>query len=275
LPFANAKLWLVTGIARGFGKQLSEELLKNGHHVAGTTRNGLSDLRHENLTVFKLDVTNPEDVHAAVLDIIETVGPIDVVVNNAGFGMVGAVEEVSPDEARHVFATNVFGTLNVIQAVLPSLRKQRSGLIINFSSVGGMAGSAGFGIYNATKFAVEGMSEALALEVNPFGIRVMIVEPGYFRTEFLSSQSMSKAKHVIEDYAPTAGVTRANVGNRDGSQPGDPAKAVRVIIAAAESEHPPLRLPLGADAFARIDEKIAKVRADMAAWRELATATSF
>ena len=221
--------WLITGISRGFGKQLSEELLKNGHHVAGTTRNGLSDLRHANLTVFKLDVTNPEDVHAAVLDIVETVGPIDVVVNNAGFGMVGAVEEVSPDEARHVFATNVFGTLNVIQAVLPSLRDQRSGLIINFSSVGGMAGSAGFGIYNATKFAVEGMSEALALEVKPFGIDVMIVEPGYFRTEFLS----------------------------------------------AESESPPLRLPLGADAFARIDEKIAKVQSDMAAWRERATATSF
>lgn len=267
--------WMVTGISRGFGKQLSEELLKNGHCVSGTTRNGLSDLRHPNLTVFKLDVTNPEDVHAVVLDIIETVGPIDVVVNNAGFGMVGAVEEVSPDEARHVFATNVFGTLNVIQAVLPSLREQRSGLIINFSSVGGMAGSAGFGIYNATKFAVEGMSEALALEVKPFGIRVMIVEPGYFRTEFLSSQSMSKAERVIEDYASTAGMTRANVGSRDGSQPGDPAKAVQVIIQAAESEATPLRLPLGADAFARIDEKIAKVRADMAAWRELATATSF
>jgi NAD(P)-dependent dehydrogenase (short-subunit alcohol dehydrogenase family) len=267
--------WLVTGIARGFGKRLSEELLKNGHHVAGTTRNGLSDLRHPNLTIFKLDVTNPEDVHAAVLDIIETAGPIDVVVNNAGFGMVGAVEEVSPDEARHVFATNMFGTLNVIQAVLPSFRERRSGLIINFSSVGGMAGSAGFGIYNATKFAAEGMSEALALEVKPFGIDVMIVEPGYFRTEFLSSQSMSKAERVIEDYAPTTGVTRANVGSRDGSQPGDPAKAVRVIIAAAESESPPLRLPLGADAFARIDEKIAKVQSDMAAWRELASATSF
>ena len=267
--------WMVTGISRGFGKQLSEELLKNGHCVSGTTRNGLSDLRHPNLTVFKLDVTNPEDVHAVVLDIIETVGPIDVVVNNAGFGMVGAVEEVSPDEARHVFATNVFGTLNVIQAVLPSLREQRSGLIVNFSSVGGMAGSAGFGIYNATKFAVEGMSEALALEVKPFGIRVMIVEPGYFRTEFLSSQSMSKAERVIEDYASTAGMTRANVGSRDGSQPGDPAKAVQVIIQAAESEVTPLRLPLGADAFVRIDEKIAKVRADMAAWRELATATSF
>ncbi len=119
------------------------------------------------------------------------------------------------------------------------------------------------------------MSEALALEVNPFGIRVMIVEPGYFRTEFLSSQSMSKAKRVIEDYAQTAGATRANVGSRDGSQPGDPAKAVQVIIQAAESETPPLRLPLGADAFARIDQKIAKVKADMAAWRELATATSF
>jgi NAD(P)-dependent dehydrogenase (short-subunit alcohol dehydrogenase family) len=267
--------WLVMGISRGFGKKLSEELLKNGHHVAGTTRNGLSDLRHDNLTIFKLDVTSPEDVRAVVLDVIETVGPIDVVVNNAGFGMVGAIEEVSPDEARHVFATNVFGTLNVIQAVLPSLRQQRAGLIINFSSVGGMAGSAGFGIYNATKFAVEGMSEALALEVNPFGIRVMIVEPGYFRTEFLSSQSMSKAEHVIDDYASTVGMTRTNVGSRDGSQPGDPAKAVQVIIKAAESRSPPLRLPLGADAFARIDEKIAKVQSDMATWREWAIATSF
>jgi NAD(P)-dependent dehydrogenase (short-subunit alcohol dehydrogenase family) len=267
--------WFVTGISRGFGKVLTEELLARGHKVIGTTRTGESDISDEHLTVLKLDVTDAKQVAAVVEEAIATAGRLDVVVNNAGFGMVGAVEEVSPEEASRVMATNFFGAHNVIRAVLPALRRQRSGHIVNVSSVGGFTGSAGFGLYNASKFALEGLSEALALELKPLGVGVTIVEPGYFRTEFLSPESALKAAAVIDDYAQTAGLTRSNVAVRDGYQPGDPAKAVRVIIEAVEAPNPPLHLPLGSDSLARIEAKIAGVQADIAAWGARAAATAF
>jgi NAD(P)-dependent dehydrogenase (short-subunit alcohol dehydrogenase family) len=155
------------------------------------------------------------------------------------------------------------------------MRSRRVGHIVNFSSVGGITGSAGFGIYNATKFSVEGLSEALAIELTPFDVRVTIVEPSYFRTEFLSSQSMIKAVKVVGAYADSVGLVRSNVAIRDRNQPGDPAKAVRVIIEAVEDSSPPLRLPLGTECFARIDAKLSRLQADMAAWRERASATRF
>ncbi|RUL64540.1 SDR family NAD(P)-dependent oxidoreductase [Dyella dinghuensis] len=272
MPTAN---WFVTGISRGFGKTLCEELLVRGYRVVGTTRNGSSDITHENLMVMQLDVTDEQQTEQVIKQAIEKMGRIDVVVNNAGFGMVGAVEEVSTEEAQATFDTNFFGTFNVIRAVAPHFRANRSGHIVNFSSVGGITGSAGFGIYNAAKFAIEGLSEALDLELKPFGITVTIVEPGYFRTEFLSSGSIKKAAKLVDAYADTVGKARNNVSSASGNQPGDPAKAVRVIVNAVESPSPPLRLPLGSDCYARIDEKLARLKRDMDGWRAMATATQF
>ncbi|WP_206245111.1 SDR family NAD(P)-dependent oxidoreductase [Novosphingobium terrae] len=267
--------WFITGISRGFGRIMAEELLAQGHTVIGTTRDGRAPILHDRLTVFKLDVRDADQARAVLEEAVASTGGIDVLVNNAGYGLVGAVEEVSPAEAEAVIATNLIGTHNVIRAALPSMRAQRRGHIVNFSSVGGFAGSVGFGLYNASKFAVEGLSEALALELKPFGIGVTIVEPGYFRTEFLSADSAVKAAHSIEAYAQSAGQTRSNVSAHDGSQAGDPAKGVRAIIAAVESPEPPLRLPLGADCIARMEAKIAQLQADIATWRDVATATAF
>lgn len=267
--------WFVTGVSRGFGKTLCEELLQRGHRVVGTTRGGTADFSHQNLTVLPLDVTDEAQTEQVIGQAIARLGRIDVVVNNAGFGMIGAVEEVSAREAQATLDTNFFGTLNVIRAVVPHLRTNRGGHIVNFSSVGGITAAAGYGLYNAAKFAVEGLSEALDLELREFGVRVTIVEPGYFRTEFLSSGSIRKAAKVVPAYADTAGKARHNTLTRSGSQPGDPAKGVRVIIEAVASAAPPLRLPLGADCYARIDEKLARLRKDMDAWREASFATRF
>jgi NAD(P)-dependent dehydrogenase (short-subunit alcohol dehydrogenase family) len=267
--------WFITGISRGFGKSLCEALLASDHRVVGTTRNGKSELAHDKLTVLELDVTNEQQTENAIQQAIATLGRIDVVVNNAGFGMVGAVEEVSNGEAKATFETNFFGTLNVIRAVLPHFRANRAGHIVNFSSVGGITGSAGNGVYNAAKFAVEGLSEALALETRAFGIGVTIVEPGYFRTDFLSPGSIKQAAKNIDAYADTAGKVREAVAVRSGTQPGDPDKAVRVIIDAVESAAPPLRLPLGPDCYARIEDKLVRLRQDMDHWRAAASATQF
>lgn len=267
--------WFITGISRGFGKALCEALLESGHRVVGTTRNGSSDLVHENLTVMELDVTNEQQAEKVIQQATAKLGRIDVAVNNAGFGMVGAVEEVSTEEAKATFDTNFFGTFNVIRAVLPHFRANRGGHIVNFSSVGGITGSAGNGMYNAAKFAVEGLSEALELETKSFGIGVTIVEPGYFRTDFLSPSSIKQAVKQVDAYAETAGKTREAVSARCGKQPGDPDKAVRVIINAVESASPPLRLPLGHDCFVRIEDKLSRLKQDMDNWREAASATQF
>jgi NAD(P)-dependent dehydrogenase (short-subunit alcohol dehydrogenase family) len=269
------KTWFVTGVSRGFGRALCEELLRRGHRVIGTSRNGASGPAHANLIELPLDVSDEKQTHEVIAQAIAKAGRIDVVVNNAGFGLVGAVEEVSTAEAVKVFETNFLGTWNVIRAVLPHLRANRGGHIVNFSSIGGITGSMGNGLYNASKFAVEGLSEALEVEARPFGITVTIVEPGYFRTDFLSSSSIQQAAKVIDAYAETAGATRNAVAVRSGSQPGDPAKAVRVIIDAIESDTPPLRLPLGPDAFSRIDGKIARLQKEMEQWRQAASDTQF
>ncbi|MBD8880854.1 SDR family NAD(P)-dependent oxidoreductase [Rhodanobacter sp. 7MK24] len=269
------KTWFVTGVGRGFGRALCEELLKRGHTVVGTVRHGASDIVHPQFVELHADVSDERQTHEVVAQAVAKVSSIDVVVNNAGFGMVGAVEEVSTAEARKVFETNFFGTWNVIRAALPHLRANGSGHIVNFSSIGGITGSMGNGLYNSSKFAVEGLSEALEVEVKPLGIGVTIVEPGYFRTDFLSSSSIQQAGTVIDAYAKTAGLTRSAVATRSGTQPGSPEKAVAVIIDAVESETPPLRLPLGPDAFARIDGKIQRLEREMAQWRTVASDTQF
>jgi NAD(P)-dependent dehydrogenase (short-subunit alcohol dehydrogenase family) len=227
------------------------------------------------LHVFALYVTHPQEVISVVTQAWKIAGRVDVVVNNAGFGILGAVEEMEEKQARDVFETNFFGPLSVIQAALPHLRAQSGGHIINISSIGGFVGFPGYGLSNASKFAVEGLSEALGSELKPLGIHVTIVEPGYFRTNFLSGGSLQRAERVIQAYASTSGKTRENADQRDGQQPGDPALAVRAIIAVTRAGNPPLRLILGADAVDRVRAKLAQVAEDLEAWKSTSVNTGY
>jgi NAD(P)-dependent dehydrogenase (short-subunit alcohol dehydrogenase family) len=267
--------WFISGISRGFGKVLAQEVLAQGNSVFGTTRSGSSDLRHPNLIVAKLDVTQAQPTARTIKHMLTHFTTVDVVVNNAGFGIVGAVEEVSRAEFDKVFNTNIFGTINVLKAVLPQLRRQRNGHIINFSSVGGLVGIPGFGAYNASKFAIEGLSEALAAELAPLGILVTIVEPGPFRTDFLAKNSLLRAAKVIGDYADTSGKTRTYAEERHGSQAGDPALAMKVIIEAVSNRNPPLHLPLGKESIERIRRKLKLIEDEITEWQHSSSATDF
>ena len=266
------KVWLVTGASTGFGRELVEYLLARGERVVATARKveGLTDLgtRYpDHALVAAMDVTDQKQVDAAVGVAVKWFGRVDVLVNNAGYGMVGAVEESAEDEFRPMFETNVFGLIRVTQAVLPQMREQGSGHIVNLSSIGGLVATPGFGLYNATKFAVEGLSEALAQEVKPLGITVTIVEPGPFRTKFLGKAG-GEAKRRIPEYDQTSGKMRAYYTEQDGKQPGDPQKAAEAIVKAVEAEHPPLHLLLGASTLPRVKGKIEALEKDLAAWEE-------
>lgn len=216
-----------------------------------------------------MDVINSSEVSKGIETIVEKFGGIDVLVNNAGYGFAGSIEEASIEEIRNVFEANFFGALQVTQAVLPTLRKQKSGHIIQISSHGGFQAMPGFGIYNASKFALEGMSEALAGEVAPLGIRVTIVEPEPFRTKF-AGEGFGIALRKIEDYQPTAGIFRERIKGVDGKQEGDPHKAAQAIIQVVNSENPPLRLPLGKIAIATITSKLDSVQLDLESSRQMA-----
>ena len=273
-------VWFITGASRGFGLEITKVALERGDSVVATARNPQSVIdavpdAGERLLAVELDVHRPAQITAAVDAAIAKFGRIDVLINNAGRGLLGAVEEASDAAARAVYDTNVFGTLNVLRAVLPTMRDQRGGRIINLSSIGGFTGSAGWGIYNSTKFAVEGISEALAKEVAPLGILVTIVEPGYFRTDFLDGSSLHTEATVIADYAETAGAMRRKAGGLNHEQPGDPVRAVEAIMTIAESLEPPLRIQLGSDAFASVADKLAAVGAEQRRWRDLAVSTDF
>jgi len=281
----TAKTWLITGCSSGFGRILAEAALARGDKVVVTARkvDTLADFTTrypQTARAVVLDVTKSGDPAKAVAVAEEAFGGLDILVNNAGFGLIGAIEEVEPEEYRPMFETNVFGLIEMTRAALPLLRRtaatsgKQSGRIVNFSSVGGMTGRTGFGLYNGTKFAVEGVSEALAIEVAEHGISVIIVEPGAFRTEFLGG-SITAAKTRLPAYAKTSGATRDYSTTNNGRQAGDPHRAIPVILQAVDAAEPPLRLPLGKDAYARINEKLAKVHADMAAWEKVATATGF
>jgi NAD(P)-dependent dehydrogenase (short-subunit alcohol dehydrogenase family) len=264
------KVWLVTGASTGFGRELVEYLLVQGARVVATARKveGLKELEQtyaDSLLVTPLDVTDQHQVDAAVGAAIARFGRLDVLVNNAGFGLVGAVEESAEGEYRPMFEANVFGLIRVTQAVLPQMRRQGAGHIVNLSSIGGLVATAGFGMYNATKFAVEGLSEALAQEVGPLGITVTIVEPGPFRTKFLGKAG-GEAALKIADYEKTAGKMRAYFREQDGKQTGDPQKAVEAIVKAVEAENPPLHLLLGASTLPRVKGKIEALQKDFAAW---------
>ena len=273
-------VWFITGASRGFGLEITKVALERGDSVVATARNPQSVIdalpdAGARLLAVELDVHRPAQITAAVDAAIAKFGRIDVLINNAGRGLLGAVEEASDAAARAVYDTNVFGTLNVLRAVLPTMRDQRGGRVINLSSIGGFAGSAGWGIYNSTKFAVEGFSEALAKEVAPLGILVTIVEPGYFRTDFLDGSSLHTEATVIADYAETAGAMRRKAGELNHEQPGDPVRAVEAIMTIAESLEPPLRIQLGSDAFASVADKLAAVGAEQRRWRDLAVSTDF
>jgi NAD(P)-dependent dehydrogenase (short-subunit alcohol dehydrogenase family) len=270
---ASKKVWLVTGASTGFGRELVEYLLGQGAQVVATARKveGMMELEEkypEGALVRSMDVTDQQQVEAVVSAAVQRFGRVDVLVNNAGYGMVGAVEELAEDEFRPMFETNVFGLIRVTQAVLPQMRTQGSGHIVNLSSIGGLVATPGFGLYNATKFAVEGLSEALAQEVKPLGIAVTIVEPGPFRTKFLGKAG-GEAKARISDYDKTAGKMRAYFTEQDGKQPGDPQKAAEAIVKAVEADHPPLHLLLGASTIPRVKAKLEALEKDVAAWEAI------
>jgi NAD(P)-dependent dehydrogenase (short-subunit alcohol dehydrogenase family) len=275
------KVWFVTGASKGLGLSLVKELLKQGFRVAATSRNRM-DLEKavgaggDTFLPLTVDVNNEESVEKAIKSTVDHFDSIDVIVNNAGYGLAGAVEELSDAEARKNFDINVFGSLNVIRKVLPYLRKQRSGHIFNISSIGGFTGVfPGFGIYCATKFAVQGFTESLSAEVAPFGIRATIVSPGYFRTNFLDDSSLNVPKNEIADYTNVREIQSVHQNNYNGNQAGDPDKAAMVMIEIAEQKEPPLHLFLGEDAYALADNKIKAVQEDMNKVRVLATSTGY
>ncbi len=273
------KTWLITGCSSGFGGLLAEAVLARGDNLIATARDpgslaGFADRYPGTVRTTTLDVTKPGDAAAAVALAEEAFGRLDILVNNAGFGFIGAIEEGTPDEYRPMYETNVFGLIETTRAALPALRRTGGGRIVNMSSGAGIAGHAGSGFYCGTKFAVEGLSEALAEEVAPFGIAVVIVEPGPFRTDFLG-RSINAAKAQLPAYAGTAGKMRAYREGNDGKQAGDPRKAVAVILKAVDADKPPLHLPLGERAYALARAKLAAFKESMDAWEADAIATGF
>jgi len=277
---SNQKVWFITGASKGLGLSLAKRLLNEGEKVVATSRN-LEELKkavgeHENFLPLILNLTDEKNVGEGVEKAVGHFGKIDVVVNNAGYGLTGALEELSDDEARKNFDINVFGSLNVIRKVLPYLRKQKSGHIFNIASIGGFTGAfPGFGIYCATKFAVHGFSESLGAEVKDFGINVTVVSPGYFRTNFLTDSSLNIPKNPIQEYQTVREMQTAHENDINGNQPGDPEKAALAFIKTANMQNPPMHLFLGEDAYHFAAEKIKAVQEDMEAVRDFATATNF
>ena len=246
-------VWLITGCSTGFGRELAAYLLAHGHRVAATARRveDVADLvegHGDRALALRLDVMDAEQIDAAVTDTLAHFGQLDVLVNNAGIGYFAAVEESDEDEVRRMFEINVFGLARMTQAVLPSMRAQKSGHVVNVSSIGGFRGFPTVGFYNATKFAVNGLSEALAVELAPLGIGVTIVMPSGFRTDW-AGRSANEAPATIADYAPTAHRNTESLRTVSGRQAGDPKRAAQAIVAAVTSEHPPLHLLLGAGAL--------------------------
>jgi NAD(P)-dependent dehydrogenase (short-subunit alcohol dehydrogenase family) len=273
------RTWFITGASRGFGALVVEKALARGDQVVASARNpqAITDRFGDrpNLLAVALDVTDEAQVHQAVKEAIARFGQIDVLVNNAGYGLLGAVEEASGAEIEALYRTNVFGLLAVTRAVLPHMRRQRSGRILNFSSIGGYTSGPGFGVYCSTKFAVEGLTEALAAELSPLGIHVTAIEPGYFRTDFLDATSLSVSPIQISDYAETAGAVRAKAAQISHNQPGNPDMLAEVVVAFVESSNPPVRLPLGSDTVAAIEAKHVSDAEILAAWRSVSVSTDF
>ena len=273
------RAWFITGTSQGFGREFVRATLQRGDCVVATSRSPQAvaaafPAQKDRLLTASMDLRDPKQISSVVEQAVARFGRIDVLVNNAGYGVTGAVEEASEKEIASLYDTNVFGLLRVTRAVLPHMRKRRSGHIVNISSIGGLTGMPGWGIYNSTKFAVEGLSEALAAELAPLGIGVTIVEPGPFRTEFLGG-SLVKTANTLPDYDATAGKTRAGALERNGKQQGDPALAADAIVQAVASPNPPLHLLLGKFAYDRFNQKLEDFRREMETWRELTLGTDF
>lgn len=249
--------------------------------VVATSRNiqELAAIRNlgdaNDMLLTQLDVTNEGQAKEAARIAIETFGRIDVLVNNAGYGLLSAIEEASDKEIRQVYEVNVFGLLHVTRAILPYMRKQRSGHVINMSSGGGLSGTVGWGLYGSTKFAVEGITETLALELAPFGVHATAIEPGFFRTNFLDGTSLAQSKTEIEDYAETVGKMRTLAVQFNKQQPGDPAKLAQAILCVANVEHPPVHLPLGDDTLAAYRAKTDAFQKEIQEWLDVTTNTNY
>ncbi|MBD2774513.1 oxidoreductase [Iningainema tapete] len=275
----NKKVWLITGSSTGFGRALAEAVLKHGDYVVTTARkleqlDELVSEYPETTKAVRLDVTNLGEVKAAVEAAVEAFGRIDVLVNNAGFGLIGALEEVSEEQIRRNFETNLFGAINMMRAVLPIMRQQKAGNILNMSAIAGFTNELGFSIYGGAKFALEGVSEAVQGEVAPLGIKVTIVEPGPFRTDFIG-RSLDRAENSMAEYQETVGKFLQFLDKIEGTQPGDPDKAAQVLIQVVNSENPPLRLVLGKYAYSKFRKKIESLSAELDAWESVAANTDF
>jgi NAD(P)-dependent dehydrogenase (short-subunit alcohol dehydrogenase family) len=272
----SERVWFVTGSSRGFGRALATTVLVRGERLVATARDAEFveefGAEHPEALALQLDVTDREQARQAVREAADRFGRVDVVVNNAGYGHFGAIEELSEAGLRQQFEVNLFGVLNVTRAALPQLREQRSGHIVQMSSLNGIEGMVGGGYYCASKFAVEGLSESLAAEVEHLGIKVTLVEPGPHRTGFASEES-ARIAEPIADYAETVGAARDALADLDGTQPGNPERAAQAIMDAVDSDNPPLRLPLGELAFENIRAKLEGQLDDLEAWREVGAPT--
>jgi NADP-dependent 3-hydroxy acid dehydrogenase YdfG len=270
------KIWMITGASRGFGAEIAKAVLVTGDKVIATARkvSALDYLgKDSNAFAVALDVTDEPQAKKAVDAGLKQFGRIDVLVNNAGYGLLGAVEESSAQEVENIYRTNVFGLLNVTRAVLPSMRERKSGHIINISSIGGYSSFPGWGVYSSTKFAVEGITEFLHGELAPLNIHATVVEPGFFRTDFLDSGSLVTTANVINDYADTVGKMRDFAEGHNHQQPGNPNKLAQAILQLAKAAEPPLRLPLGTDTLKRIADKNAFVEKETETWRSISVFT--
>ncbi|WP_317645954.1 oxidoreductase [Sporosarcina sp. GW1-11] len=272
----HSKVWFITGCSTGFGREIAKKVIAAGYKVVATARNvehirDLQELHPENVQLLKLDVTDKEQVKDAVDQAIESFGRIDVLVNNAGIGYFSSVEESVEEETRKMFEINFWGLMAVTNEVLPHVRKQKSGHIINFSSISGLASFPAVGYYNATKYAVEGISESLAKEVAPIGIKVTLIEPGAFRTDW-AGRSANRTQTAIDDYQETVG---KRIERPSGTEEGDPEKLAEAVLHVAQSENPPLRLLLGAAAYELAYEKFTHLLEDMAEWKEVTMNADF
>jgi NAD(P)-dependent dehydrogenase (short-subunit alcohol dehydrogenase family) len=272
------KTWFITGASRGFGLDITKAVLASGDQVIASVRSKADVLAAQfnndpNLQVVTMDVTDQQQIGDAVNQGIARFGRIDVLVNNAGYGLLSGIEEATDEEVKQNYEVNVFGTLNMIREVLPVMRKQRSGHVINISSVGGLGAYVGWGLYGSTKFAIEGITEGLALEVAPLGIHATVVAPGFFRTNFLDESSLFSSKQVIEDYAETVGAMRDFAAKANRQQPGDPEKLAAAFVKLANAENPPVHLPLGNDTLQHYRAKTAAFEQDIANWYDTITGT--
>jgi NAD(P)-dependent dehydrogenase (short-subunit alcohol dehydrogenase family) len=273
-------VWFVTGCSKGLGRAIAQEALRAGYHVVVTARrvadvDDIVDAKKEQALAVELDVTSIDSISAAVASAQERFGRIDVLVNNAGYGYFGAIEEGEDSGVRAVFETNVFAPVNLIKAVLPGMRERRHGHVINISSVGGLVAYPAVGYYHMTKFAIEGLSETLAKELSPFGVGVTVVEPGAFRTNFREFDGYKQPVTRIPAYADTAGKARDTLFANHGKQGGDPSRGARVIITAVEDQEPPVHLAIGSDALDQIRRKLAEVTRDLDEWEDLSISTDF